>query len=74
MALITFEFPTAPQSITHFLETTTLFLKQSNHSLAKINPVIKVHGIFKFQRTCVCNSFPFKLLHKLPLAFQPETI
>lgn len=63
--------PNCPTIITHFLETTTLFPKQSNRSLSKINPVIKVYGIFKFQRTCVCNSFPFKLLQKLPLAFQP---
>lgn len=53
MALMTFLFPTSPQSIPHFLETTTLFLKQSNCSQSKINPVIKVHGIFKFQRTRV---------------------
>lgn len=74
MALRTFAFPTAPQSMTHFLGTTTLFPEQSNRSPSKIHPVIKVHGIFKFQRTCVCNSFPFKLLHKLPLALQPETV
>ena len=44
---------TTPQSITHFLEKTILFSKQSNHSQSKINPVIKVCRIFKFQRTCV---------------------
>lgn len=74
MALITFRFPTTPQSITHFLETTILFSKQSNCSQSKSNLVIKVRGIFKYQRTCVWNSFPFKLLDKLLLAFKPETI
>jgi len=44
---------TTPQSITHFLEKTILFSKQSNRSQSKINPVIKVCRIFKFQRTCV---------------------
>lgn len=71
-ALRTFAFLTTPQPNTHFLETTILFLKQSNCSQSKIKLVIKVRGIFKFLRTCVCNCSPFKLLDERYWLFNPK--